>query len=123
MKTRFDYEGMWITGLGQVLSVSEMETAHLLNTVRMIIQKPARTLSMLISDIESAAFSETVWTAHNTADKKQSLQNVTSPSDTELTEYAMNSPLFKSMIEELRSRGVNTGNIVKLFSTSESFKA
>lgn len=123
MKTRFDCEGVWITGFGQVLSVSEMETAHLLNTVRMLIQKPARTLSMLISDIESASFSETVWTAHNVVDKKQSLQNVTSLSDTELTEYAVNSPLFKSMIEELKSRGVNTDNLVKLYTTAESFKA
>lgn len=123
MKTRFDCEGVWITGFGQVLSVSEMETAHILNTVRMLIQKPARTLSMLISDIESASFSETVWTAHNIVDKKQSLQNVTSLSDTELTEYAVNSPLFKSMIEELKSRGVNTDNLVKLYTTAESFKA
>lgn len=123
MKTRFDCEGVWITGFGQVLSVSEMETAHILNTVRMLIQKPARTLSMLISDIERASFSETVWTAHNVVDKKQSLQNVTSLSDTELTEYAVNSPLFKSMIEELKSRGVNTDNLVKLYTTAESFKA
>lgn len=123
MKTRFDCEGVWIIGFGQVLSVSEMETAHLLNTVRMLVQKPARTLSMLISDIESASFSETVWTAHNAVDKKQSLRNVTSLSDTELTEYAVNSPMFKSMIEELKSRGVNTDNIVKLYTTAESFKA
>lgn len=123
MKTRFDCEGVWITSFGQVLSVSKMETAHLLNAVRMLIQKPARTLSMLISDLESASFSETVWTAHNVVDKKQSLQNVTSLSDTELTEYAVNSPLFKSMIEELKSRGVNTDNLAKLYTTAESFKA
>lgn len=123
MKTRFDYEGVWITGLGVAIPVAEMETAHLLNTVRMLVQKPARTLSILISDIENATFSETVWTAYNTGDKKQSLRNVTSLSDTELTEYAINSPLFKSMIDELKSRGVNTDNIVKLYTTAESFKS
>lgn len=123
MKTRFDYEGVWITGLGVAVPVAEMETAHLLNTVRMLVQKPARTLSILISDIENATFSETVWTAYNAVDKKQSLQNVTSLSDTELTEYAVNSPLFRSMIEELKSRGVNTDNLVKLYTTAESFKA
>lgn len=123
MKTRFDYEGVWITGLGTALPVSDMETAHLLNTVRMLIQKPARTLSILISDIENATFSETVWTAYNAVDKKQSLKNVTSLSDTELVEYAVNSPLFKSMIAELKNRGVNTDNIVKLYTTAESFKS
>lgn len=122
MKTRFDYEGVWITSLG-AMPVADMDTAHLMNTVKMLIQKPARTLSMLISDIENATFSETVWTAHNAVDKKQSLRNVTSLSDTELTEYAINSPLFKSMIDELKSRGVNTDNIVKLYTTAESFKS
>lgn len=48
---------------------------------------------------------------------------MTSLSDTELTEYAINSPLFKSMIDELKSRGVNTDNIVKLYTTAESFKS
>ena len=122
MKTRFDYEGVWITGFGAV-PVADMETAHLLNIVKILVQKPARTLSMLISDIENATFSETVWTAHNEVDKKQSLRNVTSLSDTELTEYAISSPLFKSMIDELKSRGVNTDNIVKLYTTAESFKS
>ena len=123
MKTRFDYEGVWITGFGVTLSVADMETARILNTVKMLLQKPARTLSMLISDIENATFSETVWTAHNVADKKQSLKNVTSLSDTELTEYANSSPLFKSMIAELKSRGVNTDNIIRLYTTVEAFKS
>ncbi len=121
MKTRFDYEGVWITSFG-ALPIADMDTAHLLNTVKMLVQKPTRTLSMLISDIENETFSETVWTVDRAGSKKQSLRNVTSLSDTELTEYAINSPLFKSMIDELKCRGVNTDNIVNLYSTAESFK-
>ena len=121
MKTRFDYSGVWITTRGAT-PIVEMDTSHLLNTVKMLVQKPARTLSMLVSDIESAAVSEVVWTVHNTDNRKQSLQNVTSLSETELVEYVKGSPLFVSMIAELESRGVNTENVVRLYTTSEMFK-
>ena len=36
MKTRFDYSGVWITGVGEAVPVGNMETPHLLNTVRML---------------------------------------------------------------------------------------
>lgn len=123
MKTRFDYDGVWITGCGVAVPVGEMETAHLLNTVKMLVQKPSRVLSILISDIESATFSETVWTAHNVSDKKQSLTNVTSMSEQELVSYVTETPLFKSMLEELICRGVNMENILSLYKTAESFRA
>ena len=48
MKTRFDYSGVWITGVGEAVPVGNMETPHLLNTVRILVQKPARTLSILV---------------------------------------------------------------------------
>ena len=51
MKTRFDYSGVWITGVGEAVPVGNMETPHLLNTVRMLVQKPARTLSILVAGI------------------------------------------------------------------------
>lgn len=111
MKTRFDYSGVWITGVGEAVPVGNMETPHLLNTVRMLVQKPARTLSILVADIEHATFSDTVWTPFNADDRKQSLKNVTSLSDAELVEYVQSTPLFKSMIEELQERGVNTKEV------------
>ena len=114
MKTRFDYSGVWITGVGEAVPVGNMETPHLLNTVRMLVQKPARTLSILVADIEHATFSDTVWTPFNADDRKQSLKNVTSLSDAELVEYVQSTPLFKSMIEELQERGVNTKNVLSL---------
>lgn len=122
MKTRFDHPGIWITGAGEVVSVGSMETPHLLNTVRMLIQKPARTLSILVSDIERANISDSVWTPFNTDDRRQSIKNVTSLSDAEIVEYVQATPLFKSMIEELQERGVNTKNILNLYSCSEAFQ-
>ena len=102
MKTRFDYSGVWITGVGEAVPVGNMETPHLLNTVRMLVQ--------------------TVWTPFNADDRKQSLKNVTSLSDAELVEYVQSTPLFKSMIEELQERGVNTKNVLSLYSSSEAFQ-
>jgi hypothetical protein len=122
MKTRFDYPGIWITGAGEVVSVGSMETPHLLNTVRMLVQKPARTLSILVSDIERANISDSVWTPFNADDRRQSIKNVTSLSDAEIVEYVQATPLFKSMIEELQERGVNTKNILNLYSCSEAFQ-
>lgn len=121
MKTRFDYPNVWITGCGEAIPVGNMETPHLLNTVKMLVQKPARVLSILIADIENATFSEAVWTIHNSNDRRQSLKNVTSLSEEELVSYVKGTPLFQSMLSELAERGVNTDNILKLYSSSEAF--
>jgi predicted metal-dependent phosphotriesterase family hydrolase len=86
----------------------------------MLVQKPERVMSILISDIENASFSEVVWSAHNQCDRKQSLQNVTSLSDAELVEYVKGTPLFESMVAELEQRGVNTDNIIRLYSDTKS---
>lgn len=120
MKTRFDVTGVWVRTYTTPVKISDMTTPHILNAVKMFIQNPLRTLSMLITDIESASFSETIWTPYNGCDKMQSLKNVTSMSGAELVEYAMNSPLFKSLISELDSRGVNTENVISLFTTAEA---
>ena len=42
--------------------------------------------------------------------------------DAELVEYVQSTPLFKSMIEELQERGVNTKNVLSLYSSSEAFQ-
>lgn len=121
MKTRFDYPDVWLTGCGKDIPVGNMETPHLLNTVKMLMQKPALVLSILIADIENATFSETVWTIHNSNDRRQSLKNVTSLSEEELASYVKGTPLFQSMLSELAERGVNIDNILKLYSSSEAF--
>lgn len=122
MKTRFDGTH-WIAAFGVVLDIKEMDTAHLLNTVKMLVQKPARVQAMLVDDIERATFADpAVWTPTGEADtRKQSLHNVTSLSADELLNYVTGTPLFKAMLDELESRGVNTENIMQLYTKDEAF--
>lgn len=80
MKTRFDGK-LWIGAFGLALEVKVMETAHLLNTVKMLVQKPARVQAMLVTDIENATF------------------------------------------EEQEARGVNTENIMELYTKDAAFSA
>ena len=122
MKTRFD-GNLWVTAFGVAVEVKEMETAHLLNTVKMLVQKPARVQAMLVTDLENAAFASDVWTPGKTEDsRKQSLHNVTSLSGEELVQYVVGTPLFNAMMDELANRGVNTQNIMELYLKDASFK-
>ena len=123
MKTRFDGK-VWVAAFGVPMEVKDMETAHLLNTVKMLVQKPASVQAMLVDDIESAAFASTgVWTAGPEDTRKQSIHNVTSLSGEDLTAYVIKSPLFKAMVEELETRGVNTDNILELYTKDPAFSA
>ena len=123
MKTRFDGK-IWVMAYGVAVEVKEMETAHLLNTVKMLVQKPARVQAMLVDDIERATFADpTVWTPTGEGDtRKLSLRNVTSLSADELTTYVTGTPLFKAMLEELETRGINTENIMQLYTKDEAFR-
>lgn len=123
MKTRFDGK-IWVMAYGVAIEVKEMETAHLLNTVKMLVQKPARVQAMLVDDIERATFADpTVWTPTGEGDtRKLSLRNVTSLSADELTTYVTGTPLFKAMLEELETRGINTENIMRLYTKDEAFR-
>lgn len=96
MKTRFDGK-IWVMAYGVAIEVKEMETAHLLNTVKMLVQKPARVQAMLVDDIERATFADpTVWTPTGEGDtRKLSLRNVTSLSADELTTYVTGTPLLR----------------------------
>lgn len=123
MKTRFDGK-IWVMAYGVAIEVKKMETAHLLNTVKMLVQKPARVQAMLVDDIERATFADpTVWTPTGEGDtRKLSLRNVTSLSADELTTYVTGTPLFKAMLEELETRGINTENIMQLYTKDEAFR-
>ena len=123
MKTRSDGK-IWVMAYGVAIEVKEMETAHLLNTVKMLVQKPARVQAMLVDDIERATFADpTVWTPTGEGDtRKLSLRNVTSLSADELTTYVTGTPLFKAMLEELETRGINTENIMQLYTKDEAFR-
>lgn len=105
------------------MDIKEMDTAHLLNTVKMLVQKPARVQAMLMDDIESTVFADTsVWSPVSQEDnRKQSINNVTSLSTEEITKYVMGTTLFKAMLSELEARGVNTENILHLYTEDAAF--
>ena len=123
MNTRFDGR-LWIGALGVTFKVKEMVTRHLLNTVKMLLQKPARVQTMLVADIESATFAETqAWTSNRREDiRKVSVHNITSLSAEELVEYVKGTTLFNTMLAELDARGVNTENIMQLYTKDEAFR-
>ena len=97
MKTRFDNYGVWITAMGEVRKVSDMDTSHILNTMRMLIQKPSRTVGMLIHDVEhSECCVFSAWEPNFKATVEQSIYNITSMTMDELKSYVKRTPLFQS---------------------------
>lgn len=116
MITRFD-SLVWISARGEALSINEMETDHLMNTLKMFVQKPTVVVSMLIRDIESTPQRNccTPWTKEGTAYAiPQSIHNVTSMTSEELRTYAVNSRLGCAMKAELVKRGVNVDSYLAL---------
>lgn len=124
MKTRFDVYGKWITACGEVRNVSDMDTDHIMNTMRMLIQKPSRTISMLIHDVETCTFSAMgiAWVPNDLNQViKESVHNITSMSLDELKAYVKGTALFQSMCDELGKRGVNVTNILSILETCDAF--
>lgn len=101
MKTRFDGT-LWIGAGGQAFRPAEMGTDHLLNTVKMLKNRPGVVIAMVVRDIEATpdccpfdpfggGHSELV---------KQSLFNITSLSPkAELLSRGVNVENYLSMIE------------------------
>ena len=118
MNTRFDNEKEWITE-SEVYEIEEMETSHILNTLRLFVIKPNSVIGMLIKDIErsvmfdemSTPWSKIFFTKRDI--KKESIRNVTSMKTDEVINYVMNTPLVNSMKKELESRGVNVENSIE----------
>ena len=116
MKTRFDNNKYWVTTFGEAVEIKDMSTAHLMNTARMLVQKPDRVLSMLVVDIENSFATPQVWSPLAAEDdREQSLHNATSMSPKALTEYVTGTPLFKAIVKELEARGVNVENVLTNF--------
>lgn len=122
MKTRFD-GSMWIGAGGTVFPPSEMETDHLLNTVKMLKNRPAVIISMVIRDVEASPdytpFSPFGADSHTELVKK-SLFNLTSMTPEEVSNYALNSPLGTLMKNELIRRGVNVENFLNMVESPET---
>lgn len=121
MKTRFD-GNYWIGAGGIAFNPAEMETDHLLNTLKMIKSKPAIVLSMVVRDIEATpdCCPFTPFGGGHTDLVKQSLFNLTSMTPEQVSDYALNSPLGTSMKNELIRRGVNIENYLTMVESPET---
>lgn len=121
MKTRFDGT-VWIGAGGTAFLPIEMDTDHLLNTLKMLKNRPAVVVTMVVRDIESTPdccpFSPF---GNSHADVvKQSLFNITSMTPEQVSAYALNSTLGTAMKAELISRGVNVENYLSMIETPET---
>lgn len=121
MKTRFDGT-LWIGAGGAVYHLFEMETDHLLNTVRMLKNRPALVITMVVRDIEATrdCCSFDPFDNDHSEMLKQSLFNVTSMTPEQVSSYALNSPLGTALKMELCSRGVNVENYLSMIEAPES---
>ena len=102
---------------------AEMETDHLLNTVKMLKNRPAVIISMVVRDVEASPdytpFTPFGADSHTELVKK-SLFNLTSMTPEEVSAYALNSPLGITMKNELIKRGVNVENFLNMVKSPET---
>lgn len=121
MLTRFDTL-VWTTARGEVLTMKEMETDHLLNTLKMLAQKPTVVVSMLIKDAESLSMPHccTPWTKDQPQNViAQSIHSITSMTAEEVCNYALDSCLGQAIQSELMARGVNINCYLTLLGSPE----
>lgn len=121
MKTRFDGT-VWIGAGGTAFLPAEMDTDHLLNTLKMLKNRPAVVVTMVVRDIESTPDCcpfDPFGNCHGDA-VKQSLFNITSMTPEQVSAYALNSTLGTAMKAELISRGVNVENYLSMIETPET---
>lgn len=107
IKTRFDNTEFWETK-SETHKICDMETAHIINLIRLFKRKPSMILRILLESIDDAQFSFSKNNAVNAT------KEVTSMTEEELIGVAMNSDLVRSLKEELEERGVNTENVLQL---------
>ena len=78
-----------------------------------------------LSDILHTFEEQEAWTPNGSGEdiRKKSLHNATSLTSEELVQYVTGTPLFKAMMDELEARGVNTENIMELYTKDAAFSA
>lgn len=106
MRTRFDDCVYWVTRNGNKGRIVDMSTSHLMNTVRMLVNKPEMIVSMVVSDIETYDISGL---------KREYINEITSVGREEVVSWIKSTPLFLCMYNELLSRGVNVNNMLNEF--------
>ena len=107
ISTRFDNPEYWVTAQGEVITIEDLETPHILNIIAMFERKPTLIQTLLIKDITSTR----VWTPTKN-DYKLSMSNITSMSIQELKDYWYGSELHQALRNELLNRGVNVDQMM-----------
>lgn len=124
MNTRFDNSKSWKSADGRVTDIRDMETSHIMNTIRMFIRKPHTIMSMIVKDFDQyeddQPFSNGPWFPelndfNRKSAKQESMHAVTSMSHMQLIEYALHSLLVCAMRDELAARGVNVDNLFQMW--------
>lgn len=110
IKTRFDNPEVWETKR-EAYEISEMETSHIINLLRMFKTKPTVILNILLESVEDSSF------AFSKHKNKAAINEITSMSNEELIEVAMDSVLVAALCDQLEERGVNVENILNNIST------
>lgn len=101
--TRFDSSEFWIDGKGNKLEIKKMSVQHLMNIVKMFIEKPFSIQEMLIKDVGQ------IWGIDN----KASIRNITSMNLGETMDYFYSSELFTALEKTLIENGVNFEQFLK----------
>lgn len=105
IKTRFDNSEVWETKQ-EAYEISEMETSHIINLLRMFRTKPMVILNILLDSVEESCF------AFSKNKNKAAVHEITSMSEEELIDVAMNSVLVAALCDQLEKRGVNVDNVL-----------
>jgi len=115
MITRFDQKKTWTIAHGEKISIKDMETSHIINTVGMLVKKPLLVQSMLIRDVEEKTprnDNKIAWGTKPGNVANTSRFRITSMTLAETRAYVATTPLYIGMLEELCDRGVNVGMVV-----------
>lgn len=115
IKTRFDNSEVWEIK-NESYEISEMETSHIINLLRMFKTKPIVILNILLESVDEASFS------FSKKRNKEAIHEITSMSEDELVGVAMNSVLVAALCDQLEERGVNVENILNNIATEREDK-
>lgn len=119
--TRFDDSRRWRGSGSTVTDITDMDTAHIVNTLAMFKKRPDRVLAILLDDLEPwrnrrscSALATSLYGMPMPVMYSQLIRDVTSMSPEDLTIFALESPCGAAMYAELEKRGVNVDNVMEV---------
>lgn len=108
--TRFDQGEYWITAAGFEIEIEDMETTHIMNTIKLMYRKPLTVQNLIIKDLEANGV-QVAWNPSPFRPQRnllaEGIQNATSMTIAQTREYLQGCKLFQAFFVELARRGVN----------------